>query len=1367
MRVSLLHRLSLSQIFALFCAGFFAIGTEGATISSRAECINQLLTKSTRKISDSDPWYPVINLALYPVLQEGERVGFIRSFRITKKGLEMESPVGRYQIAFSSQAQKSYPSIGMPDVQVREDGTIEGQLVISHTLAKKNLKRVRGLIRSLFRADDYFHPHRRPATWNRSRPNVLSQPQVMAVSSLIQMEYSNNGYRRGLSASMGFGKTDVAAAYVQHLSLFLKQAHDPLWQKPPKFLFVVENRYALSQAEKSFTSRLGLKQHEIARYYSNALGRKMTEQTRAVFVTRSSYFSHADLLHQKLLEDPSQPWFLIQDEAHHVGRLGGQFEAINSSLAKVISQNQLGLRLRELLLSGTLWHRDQSIVGDYLNGQVYGPFLNGEELRILAQGKNLPELARAQYVRGVQEGYLPPLQSIEIVTEVSGERVWKRLSDAFRHQDGSQTRVVKVDYDLARDIAKRIINGRRENLSDRGAICFPSIAHANAYAPVLSELLDAEVRPFHSGEETEKGSLDWIRDRAPYHRQKKQHKYFLYVDMLGEAIDIPDLNLMVLVRDYSNTMAGFRRYFQGAGRLFRPGPSKRLIDYTKGSLWLIEGIDQVLVDAPAPSGGPASNYYILVNSESLTPAQFRARRGSFFPEELDFPDRFPFFSLQRFHTELVPLLRTEAGFYGLNLGYSTNWGPKNFILALTDRMKNVFPEITEELEGLRSEFEQNSEWNWSRDQGSHMQKGDIVACRLSFRALHALMALYQMTPQGRQLDLTQMMNPDVVEAFFETLLPGMRGRITDVNALKLFLDPEKGTVIQMRKMVAERGETLQIRDEEYEKNAKGLCIKLAQKLPASPHKNSLIELMSSSALWGWQQGDGLHCVYRRYTDQDRMRFVVLGSNRVGGYARFYRALHAIAFLAEQEGLISPSTVESIHEPDSVRTLLDALLAPPKASQSLSSDEVAKYKSLYATTGGVFTRKFPAFGGPPHYERDGLKGKTLAMAKHLKPGPERTALLKKLSSADFGWKVWDGTKVQSGKSAAIELHLSALSAIAEVLNIQQRQRHPDAETVDVANLLEREEMAKFLDLLLLGYSIPVMTKAQAAQIQGHGGLYDQLFEAAGSIKLPRFYSTNYGPKRLCLKAVATLRKEYPDSDDLRRLHSQLNSNSVWGWSAHEGSSGKKAWSPTERLFRAWYAIGLAWNSAAGSEQVNLAHLLSEDESRKILALLDRHKQAAPVEESTATLAEEFDLQHLGFVVREMDSDVFERFQQADGLLREFARLGDSLGVPQYYSTHYGPRWLATECLKRLEEQFDRSPFLEKALRAVRSNQTWGWRAYDGSASIHSRSRPATERIYRAFYVVGHVWNTLAGRKKVNLDELGSPETTEKFLRLLRD
>lgn len=577
-----------------------------------------------------------IETVLRPILEESGREHLVRIALDDNnpRKVILKTASGIYSITLDNDESHAYPSVGMPHI-AKIEGTLRSSIVVSPSTVDENQKRVRAIIRSMFRADPEAHVHLRPTT--ARVPTRLSWPQRAAIDAALSFEThaDENGLRLGLVMPVGLGKTVTAAHYIREVS-----ARNPSWKKKPKVLFIVENRAILDGAVASFQRDLEINESQTARIYGvqieddevrRSSASQLNEGHKMVAITRSGLTTQLAEINRFMESDPEQPWVVVFDEAHHTGNDGGQFDAILESL-----HHRMHAKNRALFLSATFWHTDQTIITDVLDGHVHGSFLDDEEQDELQNGLGTEKLCIEQMYRAMQEGYLSPIYGIQIITQVGGRPTAELLSMTL--QVGDQQNIL-IHRSLIEDMARRILANRVEGQPDRMLIVAPSRAHADFYAAELAKLLDTPaVRAIHRGKNVRQDGIAWLDDSLENETEAERqgHKYGVVVDMFNEGVDVRGINAIMIARPYDlHTSGGIRSMIQIAGRGTRVAENKsdlRLIDYSGSTAILARRGASISVENPPPNlenperpapvrRPPAS---IIVDDKSFNAEEFEA-----------------------------------------------------------------------------------------------------------------------------------------------------------------------------------------------------------------------------------------------------------------------------------------------------------------------------------------------------------------------------------------------------------------------------------------------------------------------------------------------------------------------------------------------------------------------------------------------------------------------------------------------------------------------------------------------------------------------------------------------------------------------
>jgi superfamily II DNA or RNA helicase len=518
---------------------------------------------------------------------------------------------------------------GPPDVRVHRfqsnkgeylGPAIEGNLVAMFNSQKEllNVDDLKGFTRSLFRADQTLHPLFKNPLLPAQKNKKLTPPQLETLTGKKEGDYSRPGLvtmyqdhlKQGPTSPLhmllmlptGVGKTIVALKFLE----MVKAIHQ---QQMPMMVFVVENKLILSDvAEKLQEIFPG---EETARLFDTGTTTPIGASTRFILATRSTFFKRSQEI-LSVLENYSGPKVIYRDEAHHAGKVGGQFAVVHEQMMSRLSANTAVIDM-----SATPWHETQpEFIANY-EGRVATAFISVEEYKNLIEGIEADRIARIQLVRAITEGWLAPLQELTFITGMndnfeglSFRQKLLREQQALTEKLGThQDAFIRADVD---DIPEEILKTLREEIRfvhtaiiekvfndlraqfqrdrnervaeyDRGIIFVPSIVHAEIYKIFLNDMAkreNMEFRVVHSRQQQNSSvdvvgqNIDWFNSAQNPHK----HRYLISVDLLREGVDLPSANRLVYVNTSSNIKVLLQAFGRGT-RLSQLKTGVRLTDF--------------------------------------------------------------------------------------------------------------------------------------------------------------------------------------------------------------------------------------------------------------------------------------------------------------------------------------------------------------------------------------------------------------------------------------------------------------------------------------------------------------------------------------------------------------------------------------------------------------------------------------------------------------------------------------------------------------------------------------------------------------------------------------------------------------------
>jgi superfamily II DNA or RNA helicase len=1114
----------------------------------------------------------VIDYVIVPVLDEGQRMPFAR---ITKQGqqIRIRSRRGNYVVRLADDSSQSYPMQGVPEVQVRK-GRIEGSVDLNPDAMGEGLLALQGVIRSLFRADSDLHPHRVPlgqTDWKR----VPSFPQAETLSWLIGMEKATrtDNFKRGTVLPVANGKTFVAARYPSALYEWHQQRATPGWGKFPKSVLVLDRKDGLDRNVKTFGDELDVE--EIAKVYgeNRALRRPLDPSLGLHAITRVSYFNRLAEMHRLIEDDPEQPWVVFLDEAHHTGTADGQYQAILQDLDALLRRMRASGRpcnVRVVSMSATLWNDDRDLVVDFLGGNVFGPFLNSDELGRLRRGEKLPELCRTQYYRCVQQGYNAPLEYLDLIEALKDEQLALALNPTLALRRG---RKVEVSVALLKEISKKVLRRRGSEVADRGIFYVPTRLLADAYAPILSGLLGAEVRPYHRGEGVDAETYAWFNDERRFGTaaQKGLHKYVLAVELLTEADDIPATNLIVLAKHYRPSRAGFRKLMQMLGRAGRVNDGKpgfRFVDCTGLSRILREGLSSIVVEKRR--GSEARGMPIGVGAVDYSVQRFDEEFFRIFPSDGRLYSEYPYFDPEVFVEQGLRVLHLRSAEFGIS-NFHKEFALKRMALQLAQALPDT---VAGERDALLSDLQ--NEWGWSDGDASHATDLNRIGPRERIYSALFEIALLWNESGGEAIDLGNLHTRDGVQQLISLLLPWKAGLYSE-EQIAQFLDPHKG---DHSKFIA-AAKLFGVTNLTEAGGLRRYAISMVECLDPSPEREVLLEQLKDPTYWGFTTQAA--SPRRSSTEKPEQREIF---EQRQPYQRIARLLHAVRTLAYRSGKLAQDA--------SFEDLLACLLPEHVFLTSVSDSQVEQFLE---PGGGwdIILRRLGFFGLTRVHGTDASRLIATSVLAKLKPSPLRDRLEKAV--AEQPWRVTDGNSISQGRWVTAQKLMEVLAMAAKILKVQTRQgEHP-------TELFTGKGMSAFLDLLFLGEVLPWADGATLRRSLGDRGSLRALSAVAlQELGSPGFWR-EHGAQRILVRLVKKAR--FPRRVADQRILNLLSDARFWSWQGTDGFMALRdeVEASTERIYRALVWLGARINANSAQPPIDLEKLYSAREFSRLIDWID--------------------------------------------------------------------------------------------------------------------------------------------------------------------
>ena len=556
---------------------------------------------------------PYMTEILYPVIKGRMKHVLVRAtkdaniFEVLATLPQFNRVVGRYMIEIRDNPDPRL-RLGLPNVVVHRGPVANSSLVVPKAIAQNERFALQNQTRSMVRADGLLHPH----SPDLNGKITLSTPQALALNALLQYRAEQlaqpgrtGSVQVGTMMPVAMGKSEIIFSYLER-GIQERRAF-------PQLVVISQNVGHLDDMSRRLRKRFNLKNEDVTEMFQDGARSEFNPRTKVLLATRSIFNGRKQELFRAGLG--SRQIVLWIDEAHHIGRQEGEFEAILNEF-----QGHLKTEDEIVYTTATFWHEEDKQIVRRLQGYIYGGFLTESEQGQLRAGVELPELSRRAAFRAIAMGYLAPLdfyhamgslnpttgmafanavkmariadptvkqaeihaaEQAEIAEETEPEDVYTEILRGFTVDSPFIISVAKsVRENFIRDPSGAIV------AADRGVIFAPTKAHANIFAALLNERMGGQVqfRPYHSGAGVRKDTLDWFRDEnattnADQLKEKTKHKYIVVVGKLDEAIDIPEINAIYVAKN----VYLFKGLLQIMGRGLRIYPFKtglRVFDYS-------------------------------------------------------------------------------------------------------------------------------------------------------------------------------------------------------------------------------------------------------------------------------------------------------------------------------------------------------------------------------------------------------------------------------------------------------------------------------------------------------------------------------------------------------------------------------------------------------------------------------------------------------------------------------------------------------------------------------------------------------------------------------------------------------------------
>lgn len=1082
------------------------------------------------------------DVVLQPVLAEGNRLDQAR-IRRGQSGYEIRSADGTYVVNFTSDPKEVSPQQGLPRVSLPK-GKPLGTITLLAPLDASAVDKMRGIVRSLI-APSPLHPHAARSRNEPPEPSTASYLQLDALSQLMDFEFATPGTpERGLVLPVGTGKTLVSAKYVRALQEFHAERKNPGWDLEPKVVFCVQNRKILRQALGTYKRELELSPAEQAGIYAHGPAGEewpsgarlpLTPKMRMLAISRTGFSNRLDEIKEWI---GAHPALIVFDEGEYAGD-GGEFEKILEQLRNNSTPTNWRLLWQSATLSNNSLAHRSNLVRDILGGRVSVPLLNAEELKNFRDGKDLEKYIRIQFFRNTQQGYSSPLFGLHWITSIHGTSVDDLLRALDLEISDRKRRAWAAP--LAQNLADTIRAVRVPHLKDRGLFFVRFRWQADLYAELLSEKLGCEVRAMHGGGSASSDAEDWLRDRGRYSspRERAQHKYAFTVRVGGRGLDIPNTNLVVFLKKYSHDASGFRSFLQNFGRSVRISdrkPGVRAIDYTLYSRVLLDGLESISVtEAALGQNGENGPSRFSIDGMRVEPTQFQTHYENLFGDPLAFGVRFPYYERHTFIHGALRSLHELAHARGINFSEGFNGRETLRILA------EALPHSEEKQDYLEQLDAEEGYGFYPRDtlgakSGSDHKQADT---QRYYEALFDLARVFKYThPQGADFDLATVHTETGFDVLRDALLPEQPRSLLSPAEQREFLAAGGW------ELLGQQTESRHLPPLWKDFSLKALFLSMAEDLlpgAQAPFRTKVERLLSQlrdDRYWRWGAKDG------NLSLQDRQ---AAAQNRVGARIRNsaafqhgYRALDAIAILVNERAGKPVVDRRTLYSAAQVRTLLEEL-RPAQRGYHFDAQSVLRFSDLEHGAIRAFQEQVVAHLGIPSSKGYAVRKFVLFLAGKLEDSPERSALLKRLRSKDWGWTSKDGSMIANERfpKPSARFH-RALFEIAVLLNQQS-----GAQIMDPRQLESFEGLSSLCDFLTLGFIPPAITPAQRQAFDAPAA--GKSLRALAKVLKVRPFATDFGLKKLLIEFARAL----PAHPNRERLIESLNSDLVWGWVDSDG------------------------------------------------------------------------------------------------------------------------------------------------------------------------------------------------------------------------
>ena len=818
------------------------------------------------------------------------------------------------------------------------------------------------------------------------------------------------------------------------------------------------------------------------------------------------------------------------------------------------------------------------------------PLLEPGELALLCQGQGLIELHRAQLFRSIEQGYLAPLFGVDIqpTSKESAAEIFRMTTELRGDTSG-----YKPNAQFLKELSDLVIEGRFPGIADRGVFFMPTTHQSRENTRILDRYLD-DVRPYFRGADDEAQTWRWFQQEPNYEDPDNDHRYVGPVDLLNVGVDVPDINLEMLMSRYSATRSGFRRLIQHLGRATRVAWGKfffRVIDPIGTTRLLRSGLSRISIEAPRAELGYGGFYRerkgVRVGKKRYTAVEFETEYFTLFPGEGTFFTDYPFYDPEEFSLGGLRALNARLPEYGIP-SVRHPWWTKNLVEQIAYGLSVSFPP-SEERDELIEELRDAEAWDWVKWDGT-LAMGRDGSSRQKLYELFYMLAVFLKT-QGslsESFELRHVGTYDGVSEMLNQILPWKRS-LYRVDEIERFLGPGGDLEVLFANIGRFNVSSLVTKNKVQE-----FAVRLVSSVPVTPElagfKAKILQEIQDPRYWKW---NGWEYFARRSLAQDEPTRELLEAK--AGFQRLFRLVHVVRFLVERSG-VAPAGA-------SLLCILDIL--KPQANQEVAPAHVMQF--IDESSGGIAALDSRAnWFRIEHIQKDfAVRKIALGILSKMPRSKELDSIIALVKAENYGWKKTDGLMLARKPYFATMRFIRAVSLGAVHLKIN------DAKFADLnlGTLFTEEGFSGFLDQLWLGTRLPLMSKDQLTLFKRKEGAIEFLRSltgpTSGVINMRHRYSLRdmylFVAKKLVSRQIS---RQFSEED--RRLNREMlkfvSDDNLWNWSGTDSEGIAVYDSTPPKYYRAIYWLALRTNASFGREVVSLDKIHTYEEFKKLHDIL---------------------------------------------------------------------------------------------------------------------------------------------------------------------